>query len=419
VPDVALGARASKRLAAAAHAARTRGDVTAQANLWARAADLVLEGTERPPLLVHFGETLHEAGDLARARAVLEEAVALAREVGDGHAEWLGRIELASVLRLDPEPEGTAGDLLREAEAAIAAGEATGDEDVLARGWELAAEAYSWDGRMGEYARALDQARLHARRSRNLPDEARLVGNKAPYFIWGPGSIEDGLRHADDALESLGHVPGVREFALHVRAHMRARLGEFDGAFEDVSEFRRRLRELGSETEYAITSGCLWDVCLWAGDWERGEEALREGYELLERMGNKGMLSKTALELGDCVYRQGKVDEAERLSEIGEEVTAEDDVFGMLQWLTLRARVRTARGDLVGAEAFARRALALPRNEFLELAAEARLALAEALRLAGGPEASSWAAEALELYERKGNIVGAARVREFLDAAPA
>ena len=119
------------------------------------------------------------------------------------------------------------------------------------------------------------------------------------------------------------------------------------------------------------------------------------------------------------VFRQGMLDEAERLSEIGEEVTAEDDVFGMAQWLTLRARVSAARGDLVGAEAFARRALALPGHEFLELAAEARLALAEALLLAGDPEASSWAAEALELYERKGNLVGAGWVRAFLEGGVA
>ena len=110
---------------------------------------------------------------------------------------------------------------------------------------------------------------------------------KAPYFIWGPGPVEEGLRFVAAVPEPLGHVPGVQAFALHVRAHMRARLGEFDGAFEDVGEFRRGLRERGRELLYAVTSGCLWDVCLWAGDWKRGEEALREGYEMLERMGNK------------------------------------------------------------------------------------------------------------------------------------
>ena len=417
--EPALGARAAGRLRAAAQAARTRGDVTAQMNLWGRAVDLVPDGTARPLLLVRLGGALEEAGEQARAQASFEEAVELAREVGDAHAEWLGRISLAFV-RGALEPEEGAGDMLSEAEAAIAAGEATGDEEVLARGWELVAEAHNWGGQMEQYARALERAVPHARRAGDLPLEARLVGNKAPYFIWGPGPVDEGLRFAHEALESLGHVPGTREFALHVRAHMRARLAEFDEAFRDVGEFRRRLRELGSDHEYAVTSGCLWDVCLWAGDWTRGEEALREGYEMLVRMGNKAMLSKTTLELGDCVFRQGMVDEAERLCGIGEEVTAEDDVFGAAQWLTLKARVRAARGDLAGAEALARRAVELPiLAEFPEFAAEARLALAEALRLAGDPEASSWAAEAHELYERKGNLVGAARVREFLDAAQA
>jgi hypothetical protein len=86
---------------------------------------------------------------------------------------------------------------------------------------------------------------------------------------------------------------------------MRARLGDFDGAFEDVGEFRRRLRELGRETEYAVTSSCVWDVCLWAGDWKRGEEALREGYEMLNAMGSTAVLSTITLDLGDCVFRQG------------------------------------------------------------------------------------------------------------------
>ena len=412
-PDSVLGARASERLAAAARAARNRGDVLAQVNLWDRAADLVPDGAARPLLLVRFGWALEEGGELARARAAVEEAVALARESGDGQAEWLGRIALAG-FRSDQEPEGASENMLREAEAAIAAGEAAGNHEVLARAWGLAADAHNFGSRMGEYAQALDRALPHARRAGDLPLEARLVLYKAPYFIWGPGHVEEGLRFASEVFEQLGHVPGAQSFALHVRGHMRARRGEFEGAFEDVSDFRSGERERGREREYAITSDCFWDVCLWAGDWKRGEDALREGYVMMERMGLKAGVSKVSLDLGDCVFRQGMIDEAERLSEIGEEVTAEEDMFGTAQWLTLRARVRAARGDLDGAEAFARKALTVPGNEFPELAAEARLALAETLRLAGDPEASSWAAEALELYERKGNLVGAARVREFL-----
>ena len=58
-------------------------------------------------------------------------------------------------------------------------------------------------------------------------------------------------------------------------------------------------------------------------------------------------------------------------------------------------------------------------SEFPELAAEARLALAEALHAGGRPQALSPASEALELYERKGNLVGAERTRAFLEAAQA
>jgi class 3 adenylate cyclase/tetratricopeptide (TPR) repeat protein len=415
-PDRALGALAAGRLEAAARTARARGDVAAAVNLLGRAAELVPEGPARPGLLAEQGEVLREAGGLAQAESVLEESVALAREAGDERAEWLGRLALADV-RSMREPEGAAEHLLREAQAGLAVGEAAGDDEVLAKAWGLMAEAHNVAGRMTEQARALERAVPHARRAGDLRLEATLVTTKAPYFIWGPGQVEEGLRFVDSVIESLGHVPGVQAFALHVRAHLRARLGEFDGAFEDVGEFRRGLRELRREREYAVTSGCGWDVCLWAGEWLRGEEALREGYVMIERMGIKALLSKTALDLGDCVLRLGRLDEAERLSEIGEEVTPREDVFCTAQWLTLRSRVRAARGDLAGAETFARRAVELPTaDEFLELAADARLALAEALRLAGAAGAQEPAAEALELYERKGNLVGAQRVRAFLDA---
>jgi tetratricopeptide (TPR) repeat protein len=349
---------------------------------------------------------------------VLEESLELAHAAGDAHVEWLGRILLAEV-RCLREPEGAAEVMLREAEAAIAEPEVAGDDEVLARAWKLMADAHSVIGRMSEYAPALDRAAAYARRAGDVRLEASYTSLKAPYFIFGPGRVEEGLRFVDEDLEPLRRVPGVQAWALHVRAHMRARVGEFDGAFEDMIEFRRGLRELGRERMYAVTSGCLWDICLWAGDWERGEEALREGYEMLERMGNKGFLSEIALDLGDAVLRQGRLDEAERLSEIGDEVTAEDDVFGVTRSLTLRARVKAARRDLGDAESYARRAVELrPDNEFLEVAAEARLALAEALRLQGKPEALSMAAEALELYERKGNVIAAARVRQYIDAAP-
>ena len=161
----------------------------------------------------------------------------------------------------------------------------------------------------------------------------------------------------------------------------RRGVGEFDGAFEAVSEFRRRLRELGRETEYAVTSGCVWDVCLWAGEWKRGEEALREGYELLERMGNKGTAleqsrSSSARPFAAGKDRRGGAAERDRRGAHRERRRRQRSRAD-----ALRAKVRAARGDLAGAEELARRAVELPTEDRVRRAgaADARLVLAEVL----------------------------------------
>jgi tetratricopeptide (TPR) repeat protein len=201
---------------------------------------------------------------------------------------------------------------------------------------------------------------------------------------------------------------------------MRARLGEFDGAFEDVNVWRWHMRELGQEAMYAQTAGCAWDVCSWASDWERGEQVLREGYDMLEQMGKKGHLCTIAAHLGDAVFRQGRLDEAERLSEVSEELGASDDRYNEAAWRRLRAKVLAARGDLARAEAFARQAVDVAAEVgFLDDAAGAWLDLAVILSAVGKEdEARGPAAEALALFERKGNLVGASRARACLDVLP-
>jgi ATP/maltotriose-dependent transcriptional regulator MalT len=196
---------------------------------------------------------------------------------------------------------------------------------------------------------------------------------------------------------------------------MRARLGVFEGALDAVTAWRDHKRELGQEAMYAVTAGCVWDVCRWAGDWARGEEALREARELLERMGNKVFLSTISADLGEAVYQQGRLDEAEGLSKTSEELGASDDVYNETAWRRLRAKVLAARGDLLGAERMAQQAVEVSAGaEFLDDAALAWLDLAGILRDAGDPGPQTAAAEALGLFERKGNLVGAERARAFL-----
>jgi class 3 adenylate cyclase/tetratricopeptide (TPR) repeat protein len=415
-PVPALGSRAAERLATAARGARARQDVAAAANLLRRAVGVIPESTNRSMLLVLLGEALKEAGELVEAREALDEGVALARKGGDEHAEWLGRMWLAVVQGLR-DPHGANEHLLEEAQAAIAARDSTADHDVLATAWAVIANVHNARGQMGAFADALERALPHAQQARDRALEASLVLSKAQYFIWGPGPVNDGLRYSDEIVQRLSRVPNAEQLALHLRAHMRARLGEFDRALEEMNEFRRHLHEQGKEREYANTASCIWDICQWSGDWQHGEVALQEGYELFVRRGLKAYLRTSAIQLGEAVLQQGRVDEAEWLWERSQEQKRSDGVKDEALALTLRAKLLAERSDLPGAEELARRAVNLTAaTDLLELAAGAWLALAEIRRTAGDDRAKAASSEALRLYEQKGNLVGVQRARASLDA---
>jgi tetratricopeptide (TPR) repeat protein len=329
--------------------------------------------------------------------------------------EWLARLALANI-RFRQEPEGAAETAFREGRAAVAAREAAGDHEVLARAWSLIAEGHNMRSEPVEQARAAERGAAHARAAGDLALEVDLVVHTAPPMIYGPVPVEECVRYVDGVLERLGHVPAVHAFALHVLGHVRARLGEFEGAREAIEEWRSGFRELGQETLYGITAACVWDVCSWAGDWAGGERALRESYELAERIGERTFRSTMAGYLGEAVYRQGRIDEAERLSEVSEELGARDDRLNEAVWRALRAKVCAARGDFEPALALAREAVEIAAGtDYFEHAADMCLALAEVERAAGNADGSAAAArDALARYEQKGNLVGARRARAML-----
>jgi class 3 adenylate cyclase/tetratricopeptide (TPR) repeat protein len=414
IPDPQVGSRAAERLAAAARAAMARQDIAAAVNLLGRAVELIPDSRDRPLLYVRLGEALNEAGEPGPSQNAFEEGVALAREVGDEHAEWLGRVWLTLVQALQ-DPDGATERMFEEATAAVAAREAAADHEVLAVAWGRIAVAHSWRGETADYMRAHERAVSHARRAGSQSLEVNLAAMRAPDFIWGPGRVDEGLLYAEEITARLGHVPGMRQFALHLRAHLQARLGEFDGALEALGEYRSGLRELGKEREYTITAGCVWDVCSWSGDLQHGEAALREAYERLERSGNHAHLSTIAIDLGEAIVRRGDLDEAEQLCRVGEELSASDDVFNETKLAAVRARIGAAQGDLDAAESLARRAADLAAGaDFIESAADAWLTLATILRARGDPEDKAAALESLRLYETKGNLVGAGWAQSFL-----
>ena len=139
----------------------------------------------------------------------------------------------------------------------------------------------------------------------------------------------------------------------------------------------------------------------------------------LEEMGDKALLSTTAAFLGQALLAQERDEDAERAAGLSEELAAEDDVITQAGWRGVRATVLARRGGLAEAERLARQAVALAeRTDFVNHQAEAHAVLGGVLGKRGRYEGSQAAlAEALKLYEQKGNLMAAMEVRADLASA--
>jgi hypothetical protein len=141
------------------------------------------------------------------------------------------------------------------------------------------------------------------------------------------------------------------------------------------------------------------------------------GYEALERMGEQTYLSTTAAFLARAVLAQGRHDEAERLTQVSEDIASDDDLFTQAMWRGTRAKLLARRGD-ADAERLARESVELwLETDCLNMQADALVDLAETLRLLQRPDESmNVLIEAVGLYESKGNLASATAVEALMSA---
>jgi tetratricopeptide (TPR) repeat protein len=144
---------------------------------------------------------------------------------------------------------------------------------------------------------------------------------------------------------------------------------------------------------------------------------MREGVALLEAAGANGWLSTVAAVLAEVLWREGKHEEAERYALLSDRLATPDDRVSQWQWRAAQARVLADRDQPSEAETLARAAVAvIDETDYLKNRGDARMSLAYVLRTAGrAQEAATVLREALELYERKGDIADASKARAELE----
>jgi class 3 adenylate cyclase/tetratricopeptide (TPR) repeat protein len=424
-PAGALGRRAAVELGSAGSRAFARGDMPAAVKLLGRAVGLVPRGdAQRLELLPPLAFALLETGDFPGLQDAAGELTDAAEASGDAGVRAHSAI-LNLWIRLFTNPEGFVEVAEKEATEAVTAFEDVGDERGLAKAWSLLALVYVFRCRFGAADHAYSEAARHARLAGDRRDELESLA-WIPLTIWaGPTPAEPGAVRCRELLERVEGDSKAVASVLITEAAFQAGVGRFDEARASFAEAK------GLLSEAALTvwlRGPVAQLAGWAelldGDAEAAERELRAGYEVLAEIGEVAWLPTVAAILGEAVYVQGRVDEAEELANASESVAGPEDVYSQAMWRAVRAKVCAQRGEDEAAKRLAREAVALAETgDFLHLRWFAQLSLAQMLAALGEEdEAKAAALAAAAAANEKGNLVGVRTARalaERLDEPPA
>ncbi len=417
----ALGVRAAAWLGSAGRRAFSRGDMPAASKLLGRAVALLPEtNSERIELQCDLAEALLDLGELERAQLVAAEAIAAAGLLGDQRLVAVANL-VQLLVRFVTDSAGWSDAVTREAERAVPVLEEVGDHAGLARAWRLIGSVHGTACRYADAERAVQQAIDHARLAADRRQELRNLPAYATSALYGPMPVDDAVERCIQILEQ---APGDLRTEGIVRcnlAQLHAMAGRFDEARDLYRAGRATFEELGGALFIASTSLDSGQVELLADDPEAALAELGPDHDALEAMGERYLRSTITALMAQAHLAAGRMEEADRLAQVCEGLSAPDDVEAQAMWRSTRARVLAAH-DADAAVRLAREAVDLARTtDGLAMQANALLELATVLAgLGRAADATEAADEAAELYQRKGHLVGVARAgRVMLARSPA
>jgi len=405
-----LPRRAARHLETAGRAADDRDDALAAVNLLIRAAAL-LPGDDAAlaRLYTSLGAALTEAGQLEKAMTTLDDAQRIAAANGDEGQRAHARAQaLLSGLKLIPNRAAIqVTQALPELRAEFARGQ---DEQGLCQALRLEAAVYWIHGRSAAAEDAWRRAAGYARRANDRRQLTEILGWLASAALWGPTPAAQGIRRCADYLDEVGNHPRGQVVILNHLAGLYAMQDRAETAHATLTSAKSYLDALGPTMTAAVTQPAAF-VAMLAGDPATAEAHLRFACESLSLMGEKDNLATAAALLARAIAAQGQTryGEASQLVALSLETAAGEDLVTEIIGRGLSARMLADRGRHAEATELASSVVALAaQTDLLSQHADALLDLAHVLVAAGRfPEAQTAATQALELYQRKGNLPGA------------
>jgi tetratricopeptide (TPR) repeat protein len=412
-----IGADAARRLISAGRRARERGDLAAAANLLERAAAVLPElDTRRLQVLPELGETLADLGRFDAARAVLDTATDGARAADDpalgAHAMLMRLLLQLGAGEVEQWTE-LAGPQI---EVAIEVFTKTEDHLGLAKAYRVLGFVHGTACQYGAAAEANERALEHARIAGDPTEERFAATSYALCACLGPTPVDDAVGRCEAILQDVRHNRISSGWVLCLLANLWAMRGDFERARRAYGDGRAAIQEVAGEGWHLAWSARMASrVEMLAGDPATAERLLRDAAALLERTGERYLLSTVTALLARAVLALGRTSEAAALTVRAEELTGADDVESQAEWRAARAKVRAREGRLDEAARLAQDALQLllPTDSVV-MTIDTLRELGDVFSEIGDPSASWAYREALALAERKGDSVAAADARELL-----
>lgn len=410
-----LAHRAAGRLTSSADRAQRRGDFAAARHLLERTVEL-LEGSERARALVELALTVAQLHDFQTSVALADEAIAEAEAVGDRVAFFRARlIRVEGSGQIDPT--FTLGWMRQGIDEALQELQALGDEKGIVWGMVAAARNVFYEGRCERAIELTEQLlarapELSARESR----EAAITLLISGYF----GSANpDELERIRERAKSILKVEGVlSEAMLSMNAMAQSSFRGREAETLAQAEHLERLWGEIANPDVEITSSQQLGECMRrVGRFEDAERFFRAGVDGLDRLGETGFNSTMTALLAQALCDLGRWDEAEGLVERSREMAALDDFASQAEWRIAMARILTFRGQADEALVVVDEAIEIVEpTDYLEMLAEGHEVRGRVLAaLVRSDEARAEFEEALRDFERKGSVPAAARVRRQLD----
>jgi class 3 adenylate cyclase/tetratricopeptide (TPR) repeat protein len=313
-------------------------------------------GERREDLMHEAFRWTKTAGDRTAALWQLAEATRWFREA-EGLADQLGlspseRVELVRMHGEASYGTDTLDETERVVRRALEVFEAL--DDQVGVGWSLSRLVHPLllQGR-DEEAEAAGRTAIETLEPLGESEELAGALHHLGWYLWRRGRVEEAEPQLRDAVAMGARVasPLVLAQATQTLAVCLAQSGRSAEAIEAIEEAYRLAKEVGDFSNlmrcYNNLPSLIADL---ASDYPRAEAVLREGLELAQRAGARWSIGWLTGSVGDLVFRQGGLEEAEEHQhesirsavEVGDEPLHGMRLSGLAMALLFRGRLEEA-----------------------------------------------------------------------------